>query len=259
MVKSFSPLSLAPLACLFVFSCLGTANAADPDRVAVSFVGCAEDGQLAPAKSQTGQSMPVGLDQQVATQIAYYGAAHTPGVFAPKGWHCQLWDGSSGTILVVTPQQIAPPYFPLPVIAGPAVMIQSSDGGSSGRFHVAITASRLFSVVGREFIARVRQEHLISDSLFDAEPHPDDQVRYLSDRFVEYTTPPNRAGLGTEGMFEMSNLPIRGLTILNLETEANSLLEVRVRLPASQNSVTEAIVQLETACVQLQRGCRDLR
>jgi hypothetical protein len=60
-------------------------------------------------------------------------------------------------------------------------------------------------------------------------------------------------------MFEVSNLPVRGLTILNLETEANSLTEVRVRLPAGLNSVAEAIVQLETTCVQLQRGCRGLQ
>ena len=137
-------------------------------------------------------------------------------------------------------------------------MIQASDGGTSGRFHVAIVAAQLFPLLGSEFITRVRQEHLIPDSSFDVEPYPDDQLRYLSDRFVEYTTPPNRAGLGTDGIFEMSHLPVTGLTILNLEDEMNSLTEVRVRLPAGLNSVGEAIVQLEMACVQLQRGCRGL-
>jgi hypothetical protein len=233
-----------------------TADAADSDAPAVPFMTCPEEGQKGPTKLQGGQLLPNALDPSVAAQIVYYGAAHTPGVFAPKGWHCLAWTGSSGSILLVTPQRIAPPYYPLPVITGPAVMIQFSEGTSSGRFHVAITASRLFSVVGSEFIAGVRQEHLISDASFDAKPYPDDQLRYLSDRLVEYTTPANRAGLGTESMLEMSNMPVKGLSILNLETEATSLTEVRIRLPAGLNSVAEAIVQLETVCLQLQRGCR---
>jgi hypothetical protein len=132
-------------------------------------------------------------------------------------------------------------------------MIQTTDAETSGRFHVAIVAARLFSVVAAEFIAAVRQEHLISDSLFDARPYPDDQLQYLSDRFVRYTTPANRNGLGTESLLELSNLPIRGLTILHPGRDMRSLIEVRVRLPASLNPVAEAIVQLETACLQLQR------
>jgi hypothetical protein len=259
MIESLSHRPLAPLPwILLLLWWSGTAGAADLMMPAVPFMGCPEDGQMGPVKSQSAQSMPVPLDQRMAAEIAYYSAAHT-GVFAPKSWYCLAWSGSSGSILLVTPQRIAPPYFPLPVITGPAVMIQSSDGATSGRFHVAITASRLFSVVGGEFVTRVRQEHLISDSSFDAEPYPDDQLRYLSDRLVEYTTPANRTGLGTEGMFEMSNMPVRGLTLLNLETEANSLTEVRVRLPAGLNSVAETIVQLETVCLQLQRGCRGLQ
>jgi hypothetical protein len=239
---------------LLVFCCSGTASAADPDTPTVPSVDCPENDQTGTAKAP--QSMMIALDQQLAAQIAYYSAAHGLGVYAPKSWYCRAWYGSSGSILLVTPQRIAPPYFPLPAIRGSAVMIQSSSGATSGRFHVAIAASRLFSVVGGEFIERVKQEHLISDSSFDAKPYPDDQLQYLSDRLVEYTTPANRTGLGTEGMFEMSNLPVRGLTILNPETEANSLTEVRVRVPPALNSVAAAIVQLETVCLQLQRGCR---
>ena len=164
-------------------------------------------------------------------QIAYYKAEHGSGIFAPKGWYCRAWNGSNGSFLAVTPKPIPPPYFPLPSISGPAVTIATWDGESSGRVRVAVVASQLFSVAGTEFIARVRQEHLISESAFDPESYPDDQLQYLSDRFVEYTTPPNHTGLGTDSMFEASNLPIRGLTILNLADEANSLIEVRVRLP----------------------------
>ena len=203
--------------------------------------------------------MPAPVDQRLADQIAYYGATHTPGVYAPKGWYCRGWDGSNGSMLIVTPKRIAPPYYPIPAITGPAVMIQSSSAATSGRFHVAMVAAQLFPLTGGEFIARVRQEQLIPDSSFDAEPHPDDQLQYLSDRLVEFKTPPNRAGLGTDGLFELSDLPVRGLIILNLQDELDSLTEVRVRLPAALNSVAAAVMQLETTCIQRHGGCQGLR
>jgi hypothetical protein len=236
-------------------SALGAAEIPEIQQRA-SAVDCPVNDQPPPAKPQTGLSVAPPLDQRPTAQIAYYSAAHTPGVYAPKGWYCRAWDGSNGSILVVTPTRIAPPYFPLPVITGPGVMVQSSDAGGSGRFHVAIVAAQLFPLVGDEFIARIRQEHLIPDSSFNAEPYPDDQVQYLSDRFVQFTTPPNRTGLGTGGMFETSDLAVRGLIILNLQDETNSLTEVRVRLPSGLNSVAAAIVQLETTCIQLHGRCR---
>jgi hypothetical protein len=217
---------------------------------AVPLVACSPEEPKVKATHPTDQSIHVPLDQQAEALLSYYKAADVPGVYAPKGWHCTVWNGFNGRILLVTPQHIAPPYFPLPGITGAAVMIQSTQGESSGRFHVAIVAAELFPVVGREFIKSVRQEHLISDSSFDAEHYPDDQLQYLSDRFVQYTTPPNRSGLGTEGILDMSDLPVRGLTILNPQTEAISLTEVRVRLPTELNLVADSILRLETACVQ---------
>jgi hypothetical protein len=216
----------------------------------VPLIACSPEEQAVKAAHPTDQSIRVPLDQQAAGQLSYYKAADDPGVYAPRGWHCTVWNGSNGRILLVTPQRIPPPYFPLPVVTGPAVMIQSTQGESFGRFHVAIVAAELFPVVGREFIKSVRQEHLISDSSFDAEHYPDDQLQYLSDRFVQYTTPPNRSGLGTEGILDMSDLPVRGLTILNPQTEVISLTEVRVRLPSELNPVAQTILRLETACVQ---------
>jgi hypothetical protein len=243
-----------------LLACSAMASAAIPEiQQRVPAVGCPVNDQMGPARLQTGESMPVPAEQRIAEQIAYYEAEHSPGVYAPKGWSCRAWDGSSGSVLVVTPKRIEPPYFPLPMITGPAVIIETSDAGTSGRFHVAIVAAQLFPLVGSEFITHVRQEHLIPDSSFDVEPYPDDQLRYLSDRFVEYTTPPHRTGLGTDGLLEMSDLPVRGLIILNLQDEVNSLTEVRARLPAGLNAVAAAIVQLETACIQLQDRCRGFR
>jgi len=206
--------------------------------------------------------MAAPVEPHAAQQLAYYQAAHSPGVFAPKAWTCRAWYGYSGSVLVVTPKPLQPPYFPLPMITGPAVTIETSNGSSSGRFHIAIVAEQLFPVFGSAFITQVKQEHLLPDSIFDARPDPDDQLNYLSDRFVEYTTPPNRTGVATDGLLQTSNLPVRGLSILTLSGQAgqaDSLTEIRVRLPTALNAVAAAVMQLETACVQLRRGCRGLQ
>lgn len=248
------------MGCALLLTCSAMTSAAIPEgQPRVPVVGCSADGQMGAVKPMTAEAMPVAVERRVAEQIAYYKATYSLGVFAPRGWHCRAWYGSNGSILAVTPKRIEPPYFPLPTITGSAVMLNSSDAVSSGRFHIAIVAAQLFPLVASEFLERVRQEHLIGDSSFDAEPNPADQLNYLSDRFVEYTTPANHAGLGTDGMLEVSNLPVRGLTLLNLQTQANNLTEVRVRLPAAMNAVAEVIVQLEATCVQLSQGCRGLQ
>jgi hypothetical protein len=199
--------------------------------------------------------MPVPGLQALAEQLAFYEAEHSLGAYAPRHWFCRSWYGSNGSILLVGPKRLDPPYFPLPTVTGPAVLVESFDSESSGRVHIALVAARLFPVVGHEFISRIRQEHLIADSAFETHAFPEDQLQYLSDRLVQFTTPGNHEGLGTQSMLESSSLPIRGLAILSLEDETKALTEVRVRMPAVQNAVAEGILRLEAACVQLSRGC----
>ena len=227
-------------------------------QVQVPLVDCPTNEQPGHSAPRVGVSMPAAVDGRQAEQLAFYRSLNSPGVYAPRGWSCHGWDGSNGTILVVTPRPLAPPFYPPPAIAGPAVMIQSSDAGSSGRFHVAIVAAQLFALIADQFIATIRQEHVISDSALQAVPDPDDQIQYISDRLVQFTTPANRTGLGTDGMFALSDWAVRGLIILNLERDVNSLTEVRVRLPAPLNAVAATVVQLETTCIQLPGGCRGL-
>jgi hypothetical protein len=244
-----------PLACCAVAA---TATADPETQPRVATFDCPANDHAGSARLLATETMSAPAAPQVAGQIAYYRAEHNPGVYAPKGWSCRVWDDVNGSILIVTPKRVEPPYFPLPKITGPAVTIEASDAAGPGRFHVAIVAAQLFPLIGSDFITHVRQEHLISDSSFDAEAYPDDRLTYLSDRLVQYTTASNRAGLGTAGVLEVSDLPVRGLAMLNLEAETNALIEVRVRLAPGMNGVAAAVVQLETTCVQLPRGCRGL-
>lgn len=191
-------------------------------------------------------------------ELAYFRIEHGLGVFGPRGWSCRAWSGSSGDLLLVTPKPLPPPYLPLPSVTGPAVLIQTTDGSDIGRFHLALVAARLFPLLGRELIEPVREEHLISDASFDTEPYPDDRLDYLSDRLAEYVTPANRSGLGTDSLLEPADLPIHGLTMLNPEVVADALTEFRIRLPPSLAAVQNAVIELETRCLQLRQGCRGL-
>jgi hypothetical protein len=116
----------------------------------------------------------------------------------------------------------------------------------------------MFPLLGHELIDRVREEHLISDASFNTEPYPDDRLDYLSDRLAEYTTPANRSGLGTDSLLEPSDLPIQGLTLLNPDVIADALTELRIRLPPPLIAVENAVIELETRCLQLRQGCRGL-
>jgi len=239
--------------------CASAQPAEAPPESRIPVIMCPVNDEVGAPRALPGESMSAPVQPSAVDQLVYYKAEHSPGLFAPKGWACRAWFGSSGSLVVVTPKRLEPPYFPLPKIAGPAVMIQTSDLDGPGRFRVAIVSTQLFPMAGTELISRVRDEHLISDASFDAEPLLEDRVQYLTDRLAEYTTAANRSGLGTDSVFEVSNLPVRGLTLLTPTAGVNSLTEVRVRVGGGSGAVEEGIMQLETACLQLQRGCHELR
>ena len=114
-------------------------------------------------------------------------------------------------------------------IAGTAVVIASFDGGTSGRFDVAIYGSRLFPRVAAEFVERVKSESLVSARDFERGPYVNDSVRYLDSLTAEYTTPPHATGLGTEGPFSPSADAIRGVAVLCAHGDWSfSILQMRL-------------------------------
>ncbi len=220
---------------------------------------CASSNDVADqSRMRLPESIAAPGETALSGELAYFRPEHGAGVFGPKGWSCRAWSGSSGNLLLVTPKPLPPPYFPLPSVTGPAVLLQTTDGSDVGRFHLALVAERLFPLLGHELIDRVRNEHLMADSSFDTEPYPDDRLDYLSDRLAEYTTAANRPGLGTDSLLEVSDLPIHGLTMLNPEVVADALTEFRIRLAQPQGALEDAIIELETRCLQLRQGCRGL-
>jgi hypothetical protein len=183
-----------------------------------------------------------------AARIAYYRAAEGPGVFAPRGWHCQTWSGSNGAFIIVTPS--APPQIiPREPVKGRGVMAIESYGGTSGRFDVAEVSARLFPDVMADFIARVKAEGFPSPDFSKIKPYPDDKYTYLNPKLVTFTTPAHHDGIGT-GIFVPSADPVRGVVSLAAgDDHETTVLQYDLRLSPSDDRLAQALIDLELQCI----------
>lgn len=243
------------LAVLFQVSALAWPHAAAAaSSVRVPFVGCLGSGQLGPAAAPSGKPVSAAVSPNVGAQLAFYKGAHGQGVFAPVGWYCREWYGSNGYIVAVTP---APPpdHIPPQRVPGPGVELLFRDGETSGRFDVARISARFFPDVMRDFIQEVRDEALEPESSFKPTRYPKDTVKGISKRMLEFSTPGREAGFGTEGLLAQSDEAVRGVVALNAPSEDTGVSVLRVRLPAEQKSLSDAIVEIETHCLGTPEGC----
>lgn len=133
----------------------------------VPFVGCPADGQEGYVPPPQGQPKPVSPQGTSLEAIAYYKSEYVPGVFAPRGWHCRAWYGSSGSNILVTLVPIDTAHFMPSKVGGPGVEMSTIAAGTSGRLSVARYASRLFPQALGVFIARVKSEGIAPVSDFD--------------------------------------------------------------------------------------------
>jgi len=176
--------------------------------------------------------------------IAFY-EAQGLGVFAPRGWYCREQYGSSGGTLLVTP---TPPDsdFPLRDIRGHVVERTSYYGGTSGRFAVARYSSRLFPGKAMKVVKEARSEGWLESS----DTVSRDTVTKLSDVLVEFTTPANAAGLGTEYL-RPSGDAVRGAAFLDeIDKEWPNLDLVRFRLGAGMRQLETVLLQLNEHCMR---------
>jgi len=139
----------------------------EPRQDQIDFVGCPADGQTGAIDAPQGTPKIAVLDGVPAGDVAYYKGENSRGAFAPHGWNCRVWYGSSGSTLIVTPASINPPYLTPPRLSAPAIEVSSIIGGTSGRFSVAIYASRLFAEPAAGFIQRIKNEGVVPTSAFE--------------------------------------------------------------------------------------------
>jgi hypothetical protein len=204
-----------------------------PVVVAVPLVGCGADGQLGPVAAPPDSARLVQLPPAMAERLAFYKAEYAPLTLAPRGWRCAGTYGSDGSVIVVVPTQNTSQ-----TLIGPAVLAAASLGATSGREVVA------------ELRARSLPGHLSTQNegaTGSVAPYPEDRLVHRSSRVVEFTTPANTIGLGTERSgFQPDALPVHGVVIFDgPELEENALF-LAIRLPFELQQITPIIVSHAT-------------
>ncbi len=209
----------------------------------VPFVGCASDGQVGPLAAPKGQSPRVSIPAAVTQQFAYYKAQYGPGVLAPRGWHCFAIYGSNGTILFINPNPIDSKAFfsqDWKGFAGQAIQISIAEGGTSGRFEVAKVIARVFPAY-KQFAQNVIAEGLEPASDFPSGPYASDKLTYRGKNIVEFETPANTAGMGTDSRLLPNASPIDGVAIIT-GTDTD-LIQLSARVSVKDRDLIPLIVQ----------------
>jgi hypothetical protein len=209
----------------------------------VPFVGCNSDGQGGPVKAPTGESKFVHVDVKAAQRLAYYESEKEFGVLAPRGWYCFGSYGADGDTLYVSPRPINASNLFSSIsrgFTGPMIQLSRSVADTSGRFSVAKTIARVFPK-HKVFVRKVIEEGIEPASSFPFGPYPGDELTYKSDEIVEYQTPAQTEGLGTDSLLLKDDKSISGVAILT--GQDSDLLHLSVRLPQAQIGLTASIVQ----------------
>jgi hypothetical protein len=193
-------------------------------------------------QAPSGQSKLVRITPDAAKRLAYYKSEQGVGVLAPRGWFCFGTYGSNGTELYVSPQPINSSDLFSPGwtgFVGPAIEIASESGDTSGRLEVARIIARVFPI-HKAFADRVMEEGIEPENYIRFGSYPKDKLTYKSKETVEYQTPAQTEGLGTNSRLKKNAIPISGVAILTGQTP--DLVYLAVRLSHEQADPTPAII-----------------
>jgi hypothetical protein len=209
----------------------------------VPFVGCASDGQAGPQAAPTGKSKAVAIPAAAAQRLAWYKAKYGPGVLAPRGWHCFSTYGSDGSNLFVSPDAMDSATL-LSVgwkgFAGQAIQISIAEGGTSGRFEVAKVIARVFPAY-KTFAQNVIAEGIEPASDFPFGPYPNDKLTYRGKGVVEFETPANTQGLGTDSRLLPYASPIDGVDLIT--GQDTDLIQLAARVSTKDRDLIPLIVK----------------
>ena len=178
----------------------------------------------------------------MAQRLAYYKAEDSSGVLAPRGWNCFSTYGSNGASIFVSPDPINPKAFFSEDWKGfPGQVIQApfDSGGTSGRFEVAEVIARVFPAY-KTFVQKVIAEGIEPASDFPFGPYPSDKLTYRGKNIVEFVTPADAHGLGTDSLLLMNASPIDGVAIISgVDTD---LTRLSARVPAADSDLIPAMI-----------------
>jgi hypothetical protein len=207
-------------------------------QTTVPFIGCPTDGQTGPGEAPTGEPVRVSISPQLAAKLAYYTAGGI-GVLAPRGWHCFDLHGSSGHQTYIAPQPLdATRFFPNGrPFAGPVIEIDITSGQGSGSPMVAEVVARAFPAY-RKFARSVWVSFPVNPT---PRPYPTDNLVRHGNNALEFTTPRNTEGLGTDWQILKSSDPIRGAAYLHVPSY--DLFMLRARLPKELENLIPAMIR----------------
>jgi len=222
-------------------------------KAAVPFVGCVSYGQVEKLEAPTGTNRAVPISPASAEKLAYYQSADGIGVLGPRGWYCEGNSGSGGVALYLSP---------VPIIRGPDW--RGFEGPGLETWHVISESSGMYEaaeIIARAFpayraLAQATLRNL--DGPVPAGPYPTDHLTYKNESVLEYETPPETEGLGTDSTWlRKSDLPISGAAILIADSPGSGrvpdVLLLAVRLPPELAALAPVIVR------QVERDARDRR
>jgi hypothetical protein len=217
--------------------------------LSVPFVGCRSDGQAGPNEAPKSTSTAVDLSPKEADGLAYYSVSSAPGsgVLGPRGWYCFGTYGSGGGSLFVSPE----PFDTSDIFSRswngarrPAIVLNGNNGGGSGMSSVAPVIARVFPAYKWYALSHERE----FDQKLVFGPYPGDILSYKGDSVVEFTTPPQANGLGTQFSLKKNSSPIHGVAII--DHTSFDLVVLSVRLPSNLARLASAIIrQLERDAV----------
>ncbi|MEQ1948322.1 MAG: hypothetical protein ABL995_14115 [Bryobacteraceae bacterium] len=204
-------------------------------QVTVPFVGCPSDGQACPVAAPQGKPVTLPIPKVFGRKVAWYSSFENGmGVLAPAGWHCSTLYGSSGDLLTVRPN----PFDTWGAFTGPGIRLAFTTGQGSGGYEVV----RLMSLLFPRYNARVQglmKAEPEGTGNFKLGPFKTDRIIRRGATVVEYRTPADTEGLGTQ-LLRADRLAIEGVVIL---TGTNpDMTHLAVRLPEEWNNLAPIIM-----------------
>jgi hypothetical protein len=223
---------------LFALALCGNLPLYAQRKTVVPFVGCKAQGQLGPIKPPTGEAPEISIPARASHQLAYYKSDVLKfGVLAPAGWHCFAISGSGGATLFVYPE-LSDDWQDF---NGDAIELSVSSG-ASGSDTVARVIARVFPA-HNQFVKNVIVGFDLPPDTYPSGPFPTDRLRYKNQEQVEYTTPPDSAGLGTLSELKRNGSPISGVAMLIDEAEDPGLLQLSIRMPSKLAALAPLIAK----------------
>ena len=121
---------------------------------------------------------------------------------------------------------------------GHVIQLSWDSGVTSGRFEVAKVIARVFPEF-KAFAQSVIAEGDEPASDFPSGPYPSDKLTYRGKSVVEFETPANAQGLGTDSRLLMNANAIDGVAIVTGDTDLTMLA---ARVPATDSDLIPAII-----------------